>query len=409
MTAAWRTRDTCRLCGAGDLETVLRLAPTPPANEFVRAEDPPQELIPLYLARCPSCSHVQLPVVVDPDRLFSHYVYVSGTSPSFVQHFERYAAQCLALRKDGDPWVRRGDFVVEIGSNDGTLLRAFKELGDCNVLGVDPAVDIADRATQSGIPTWPHFFGEEMVPVILHHGGPAALVVANNVFAHADDLEGMARAVKALLDPERGRFVFEVQYLVDLVSKNLFDMVYHEHLSYHSLAPLMGFFTRLGMTLVDAERVDTHGGSIRCVVVPRPDERISMRLIGLLQVELAVLHEEAFTDMDAKILARGIELSIALAFEKGTIAGYGAPAKLTTLAHQFKLDGSKIAYVVDDSPWKNGLLTPGYRIPVVARAEPWPDAFVLFAWNFAEPIAAKLRAAGYTGRIVVPLPAVHEL
>lgn len=399
----WHVRSDCRLCGAKDLETVLELEPTPPANEFVKAEDPPQELIPLYLARCRDCGHIQLPVVVDPERLFRNYVYVSGTSPSFVQHFKNYAFDCIEAGK-----LQRDDLVVDVGSNDGTLLRFFMDAG-MKVQGIDPAKAIAARATQAGVDTWPEFFTRETAQKVMWlHGKRTTLVVANNVFAHADDLRGIALAVKDLLDPDRGRFVFEVQYVVNLVENTLFDMVYHEHLSYHSLRPLMFFFHGLDMTLVDAELVDTHGGSIRCTVVPASGQPRSERLNDLLNAESDFFEDPTIWErMRKRMDFAEEELSRYLEGHAETgevVAGYGAPAKLTTLCCQFGIDRELIEYIVDDSPWKQGLLAPGTRIPIVEPGRPWPDAFVIFAWNFAEPIKKKLRDAGFRGDIVVPLP-----
>lgn len=396
----WHTRKDCRLCGSSDLSTVLDLAPTPPANEFVKADAPPQELIPLYLSQCGGCGHVQLPVVVNPERLFRNYVYVSGTSPAFVEHFRRYAAAIP---------VERGALVVELGSNDGTLLRFYRDAG-AQVLGVDPAKDIAARATQSGIETWPEFFTGDTADKARSLFGPAALVLANNVFAHADDLAGIATAVRKLL-AVNGLFVFEVQYLVDLVERGLFDMVYHEHLSYHHLAPLVPFFDALDMTLVDAEHVETHGGSIRCVAVPHKNAPQTERLRGMLKVEQATMAADPFGKLRKRIDDAGEKVRAFLdaARSRGDlVAAYGAPAKATTMSHQFGIRAEDIRYVVDDSPWKQGLLTPGTRIPVVSSAEldtSPPDAVFLFAWNFADQIIAKRPR----DRFVVPLPTFREV
>lgn len=410
----WAVRKDCRLCGCLDLDTVLELEPTPPANEFVKASDPVQEEIPLYLARCRDCGHVQLPVVVDPERLFRNYVYVSGTSPSFVEHFRSYAGECIDKFS-----MERGDLVVEVGSNDGTMLRFFKEAG-MTVLGIDPAKAIAARATQDGIDTWPEFFSRLTIGKIdAVYKQRASLVVANNVFAHADDLKEIALAVKEVLNPDRGRFVFEVQYLISLVEDTLFDMVYHEHLSYHALAPLARFFKTLGMSLVDARRVDTHGGSIRCTVVPLPEKPRVDRLSALLIREAAalVLPTDPWGDMRRRISAAKDALRRFLDEETRSereVCGYGAPAKLTTLCHQFGVNSGDVHLIFDDSPWKQNMLAPGTRIPVIAPVASYSDkedhgAIVIFAWNFAKPIYRKLRGAGFAGRIFVPLPEFKEL
>lgn len=406
---SWVVRNHCRLCGSASLETVLELSPTPPANEFVKAEDPAQELIPLYLARCGGCGHVQLPVVVSPERLFRNYVYVSGTSPSFVEHFRAYAEDCVRSLE-----MRPGDLVVDIGSNDGTLLKQFKGMRG---VGVDPAEAIALQANAAGVPTYVGFFDRKIAQQIrFDTGSQAALVTANNVFAHADDLRSIALGVRDLLAPERGRFVFEVQYLVDLVEKTLFDMVYHEHLSYHSLGPLVPFFDSIGMSLVDAQGVPTHGGSVRCVVSPHRGEVQSSRLKSILESETRALalSVDPWGDLRKRIDTAGDQLRSFIESERREgreVAGYGAPAKLTTLCYQFGISNRDIDYIVDDSPWKQGLLSPGARIPVVApyARDHAPDTFVIFAWNFADQIAAKLRAGGFRGKIVAPLPKFKEI
>ena len=230
-------RTTCRLCGADDLTRVLSLAPTPPANAFVTADrlGEDQAVFPLDVFFCNVCAHVQLLDVVDPALLFENYVYVSGTSPVFVRHFEDYAAD---VRSRFAPPA--GSLVVDVGSNDGTLLRAFKAAGHAT-LGIDPAKQIARDATASGIETWPAFFTPTLARQIRVERGPVAVVTANNVFAHADDLAGILNGVRSLLAPE-GIFVFEVSYLVDVYEKTLFDTIYHEHLAYHSVKPLIRFF-----------------------------------------------------------------------------------------------------------------------------------------------------------------------
>ena len=261
MSQPHRRRDTCRLCGEGDLVSVLELTPTPPANAFV-GEDAlgtEQPCYPLDVYFCAGCGHVQLLDVVDPRLLFEDYVYVSGTSPHFVKHFEDYAESVIGRFKPPP-----GSLVVDIGSNDGTLLSAFRSRG-MEVLGVDPARDIAARATQAGTETMAAFFTPNLAAEILGVRGPARIVTANNVFAHADDLSGIARGLTTLLAPA-GVFVFEVSYLADVIANTLFDTIYHEHLAYHSLKPLVGFFAAAGMELFAAERVASHGGSLRGMV-----------------------------------------------------------------------------------------------------------------------------------------------
>jgi len=403
-------RTTCRLCESARVSTVLKLPNTPLANEFPREPGLEQETFPLYLALCASCGHVQLPVVVDPERLFRDYVYVSGTSPVFVDHFRRYAASAIASAE-----LKPGDLVVEIGSNDGTLLRFFKEAG-MKVQGIDPAYEIAERATKSGIPTWASFFDHSARRTIEALYGKAKLIVANNVFAHADDLAGIAKNVRKLLLPE-GQFVFEVSYLGDVVEKTLFDTIYHEHLSYHSLTPLVQFLHKCGLWVYDAERVDTHGGSLRVTAVPIPELFsslkppvcvVSPRAVRLILEEAErELHVAAtYKRMQDEIAEEAINLYGKLRAIKergGQIAGYGAPAKATTLIRTFEIEGL-LDFVVDDSVHKQGRWLPGGKIPVLsshAIAERKPTHVVVLAWNFLDSIRAKLADFEAGGGIII--------
>jgi len=247
----------CRLCNSRDLTLVLSLAHTPPANAFVRASQRTkrQQTFPLDVFLCEACGHLQLLDVLDPITLFQDYVYVSGTSSTFVSHFEGYAEHIIR----GYQLAGRS-LVVDIGSNDGTLLRFFKNAG-MRVLGVDPALEIAHKATESGIHTLATFFTSDVARRLRCDYGPARVITANNVFAHIDDLADIVVGVKTLLDTD-GVFAFEVSYLVDVYEKLLFDTIYHEHLAYHSVKPLVNFFRVNGMELIDIQRVETHGGSI---------------------------------------------------------------------------------------------------------------------------------------------------
>jgi SAM-dependent methyltransferase len=412
MSGACTRRTTCRLCGGTHLVEVLALAPTPPANAFVPATQlgREQERFPLDVFFCADCAHVQLLDVVDPRLLFEDYVYVSGTSPVFVKHFDDYAGQVM----DGFA-VTPGGLVVDIGSNDGTLLAKFKDRG-ARVLGIDPARDIARRATEAGIPTLCGFFGSETAKAIRAEHGPASAVTANNVFAHIDGLADVAEGVRALLAPD-GVFVFEVSYLVDVVEKTLFDTIYHEHLDYHSVKPLIPFLRSHGLELIEAIRVDSHGGSLRAVAQPLGGPRpvgASVASAVAEEERLGLDKADTFRRFAADIKAVGDELKGLLARLKAEgkrIAGFGAPAKATTLMYHFGIGPELVDFIVDDSPLKQGLFTPGMHIPVLpssAIAEKKPDHLVVLAWNFAPSIIAKnaaFREAG--GRFIVPLPRVE--
>jgi SAM-dependent methyltransferase len=409
-----KRRKNCRLCDSSDLAMVFGLAPTPPANNFLRQDQlkDPEEKFPLDVFFCNSCKHVQILDVVDPEILFRNYVYVSGTSTQFVQHFQRYADAICS--KYG---FKSGQFAFEIGSNDGTLLRCFKEKG-MKVLGVDPARKIAESATQAGIPTLPLFFHEGVAKELKAEHGSADVILANNVFAHIDDLASIARGVRHMLS-DGGIFVFEVSYLVDVFEKTLFDTIYHEHLDYHSVGPLVSFFEKHGLELINAERVDSHGGSLRATVQKKGgphQEAAGVQELIQLERKLGLYEQSTYQTFAKNIEAVGEALGRRLRELKSKgkkIAAFGAPAKATTLMHHFKIGPEFVDFIVDDSPLKQGLYSPGYHIPVVsseAIAREKPDYLVILAWNFADFIVKKHpKFLEEGGHFIVPLPQLKEI
>ena len=399
----------CRLCGSSQLESILKLASTPPANAFVSKENTKyeQKTYPLELFFCKNCTHVQLVEVVNPIELFENYVYVSGTSPVFIEHFSNYAKSVIETYQ---PSLK--SYILDIGSNDGTFLKFFQKMG-YSTIGVDPAIDISKKAQQDGVNTINDFFNFDTSIKIKEKYSTACLITANNVFAHSDDLIGITKAVKNLLSKE-GLFIFEVSYLVDVYQKTLFDTIYHEHVSYHSVLPLVNFFQRNNMELIDVTRINTHGGSIRCVVKNIEDKRpINDSVQNLLNLEksLALNEKKTFINFANNIKERKKELRNFIEKIKSQnkkIAGFGAPAKATTLMYEFELEKDVLDFIVDDSPLKQGLYSPGLNIPILSSSsikELKPDYLLILAWNFADSIVKKNREFVESGgKFIVPLP-----
>ena len=387
------------------LERVLNLTPTPLANSFVSAKDVdvPQTVYPLDVYRCGGCTHLQLLDIIDPKELFSHYVYVSSTSQVMVDYLRAQADDII--RRTG---LKPGDLVVEFGSNDGTLLRFFKQAG-MKVLGVDPAANLAP--VEADVPTITDFFGARVARKIRQEYGPAKVICAYNVCAHIDELQGVIQGVAELL-AEDGRFVMEVGYLYDVYRNTLFDTIYHEHVDFHRVAPLQGFFARNGLSLVHAEQSDIQGGALVVYAAHAPASP-SESVARLVEMETAAGLDKAetFHSWGINIRRKGEELGILLRGLKHagkSIAAYGAPAKATTLMYHFGLDASILDYIVDDNPIKQGIFTPGLHLPVLAPAvlyERKPDYVLILAWNFADSLIAKHRHyAGSRGRFITPLP-----
>jgi len=403
----------CRLCGERDLELVLPVAATPPGDHYVSAEEvnEVQQTYPQDIVLCRSCGHAQLVCTVDSDILYGRYVYVSSISLGLVEHFGHYADDVMTRIKPG-----AGALVVDIGSNDGSLLRAFKNRG-MQVLGVDPAHEIAQQATKSGVETWSGYFTKDLARKIRSERGPAAIVTANNVTANVDNLTEFVEGIRHLL-AEDGVFVFETSYLLDVIEKSLLETVFHEHVSYFSVKPLDAFFRRLGMQLIDVQRVETKGGSIRGTVAlagsPRPVAPSVAQLVAL-ETKAGLDRPETYKAFGAKLDAVKDELRQLLRDLKKrgkSIAGYGASVGVTTLLYHFELS-ELLSFIADDNPRKQNTFSPGHHIPVLpssALYEKCPDYVLLLAWAYTEPIMKKhQKFAAQGGHFIVPLPEVKVI
>lgn len=401
-------RANCRLCNSSELDLALQLTPTPPVDAFIPRERlaNPQETFPLDLFVCRSCGHAQLLDVVDPELLFGNYIYETTSSPGLVEHFRHYADEVI---KFVNPPPH--SLVVEIGSNDGTLLHFFKQQG-LQVLGIDPAKEIAATATAKGLKTLPEFFGSTIGKSVRENYGPAALVCANNVFAHSDDLADMADGVRELLAPN-GVFVFEVSYMLDMIENMVFDFIYHEHLCHHAVKPIQQFLALHGMELIHVEKVQTKGGSLRIFAqLAGASRAISPVVQELIQqeIEYGLYSLECYRNYAAKIAhikQQNTQLINSLAAQGKKIVAYGASATTTVLTYHFHL-GDILKFIVDDNVMRQGLYSPGYHIPVVSSEVLYkekPDYVVLLAWRFADMIIQKHRKyLELGGQFITPLP-----
>jgi SAM-dependent methyltransferase len=379
-------RPDCRLCGAA-IDKVLDLGSTPLANEYPEAPIPDQDRFPLYLAECRDCGHIQLPVVVDPERLYRDYRYASGTTIAFRQHLERLAKLII----ERGP-LAANDLVVDIGSNDGTLLEEFQGRG-MRVVGVDPALNLAGEASGRGVLTIPSFFNSALAERISALAGQADAITALNVFAHSDDLTGIATGIKDLL-ADGGTCVIEVGSSGSIV-EGIFDLAYHEHIAFWHLSPLTRFLAKHGLAVRSAETVASQGGSIRAWIGHAEND--------VADPERPTVNWEA---VRANVEQRRMEIRKAV-LSAGRVALYGVPAKATTLLHYCGLtDAIECAY--DDNPLKVGRFVPGTGIEIRSTERLYaekPDALLLAAWNFADEIMAK--RAGYRGKWVVPFSEVR--
>lgn len=403
----------CRICDQKLPDPILSLPDTPIANDFRKSKES-VPTFPLKLTSCANCSHYQLNYSVDADNIFNQdYVFVTGTSPVNVKYFNKYAEDVARKAR-----LKKGDFVFEVAANDGTLLKAFKKLG-MKVLGVDPAVKIANKATKDGVEVIPEFFTKEVAAKVIAEHGKPKLIIANNVLAHVDNINEIISGVKYLLD-KNGIFVFENSYFKDMVVNNLPDLIYHEHKSHFLCGPLDYLFTSHQLSFYDAEKTSPHGGSIRGFVSPtqRPySENLSEMLHEETRMGLRSFSDKniKMSEWGKKITKLKTDLNVKITEYKKNgkkIACYGAPAKFTTLSYILDLNSDTIDYVVDDNPLKQEKFTPGKNIPVVSISElkkNKPDVIIITAWNFAESIIDKCKKNGYAGKFIIPLPHVETI
>lgn len=406
---AHHRRTACRACGQDQLVRFLDLGLQPLANAFLRAdsEKATEDRYPLALYGCTICGLVQLLDVIDPEVLFRNYIYVTGTSETIAAHNRAYARTVIDLLQLGP-----GSLVVEAASNDGSLLTCFKELG-VRVLGVEPATNIAALAAARGIPTEVTFFGREAGARLRGSHGPAHAVIGNNVLAHVDDPAGFLAGAKALL-AEGGLVIVEVPYLKQMLDRTEYDTVYHEHLCYFSITSLLRLCTTAGLRMVRVDHVPVHGGSLRMYAgraQDHADHDPAVLRMAEAEREAGVTSparwDQFARDAEAQRAALLAELR-KLKQSGKTIAGYGAPAKGTTLLNYCGIGTDLLPFTVDRSPLKTNTLIPGVHIPVLpveTLLDTQPDYLLILAWNFADEIMtqqAEYRRRG--GRFLVPIP-----
>ena len=399
----------CRICRGRNLTKFLDLGFTPPADDFLRPErlTEPEIHYPLEVMVCGDCNLIQLSYVVPPELLFQkEYPYESSTTETGRQHYGSLA---------GDLSERLGlnteDLAIDIGSNVGVLLAGFRERG-VRVLGIEPAQDVCRTANRNGIETINQFFSNALANSILESWGRAKVITGTNVVAHIDDLHSLCEGIDVLLD-EKGVFVIEAPYWRHLLERLEYDTIYHEHLSYLSVTPLKRLFSQYGMTIIDLQEKEIHGGTLRYFIA-RKDQYTVSRIVDDyigLERDNKIYDKETLDRFSGEVEKHRNELLWMLKCIKSEgkkIAGVSAPAKGMTLLNYGRIGPETLDFITEKAEIKIGKYTPGMHIPVVPDDEllrQMPDYALLLAWNFADEIMKNLhqyREKG--GKFIVPIP-----
>lgn len=396
----------CRLCKKTNLKIVISFGEVALANSYPNTQNEEEELFPLTLIKCEDCGHVQLKETVDPKKLFSNYSYASSDSPSLVKHFKEYANTVVS--KLG---LTERDSVLEIGSNDGILLKEFANLNLINIYGVEPAKNIAERSTKLGAKIINDFFSLTTANAIKEKYGKMKLICANNVFAHIAEIDSVVEGLKELLADD-GVFIFENAYLLDTIKGLYFDQVYHEHLQYYGIKPLVKYFSKYELEIFHIERVAVQGGSFRIYVKRKKDSlhqvNDSVNQFVTSEEEYGLYANSTFDSFKEKIesLSAQVKEFVETATKNGkTISCYGCPAKFALFSNRFNLNNENVKYVVDDSPLKQDKFSPGKKVPVVSRDffyNNQTDYCIISVWNMADAIIQSNK--NYSGKFIIPMP-----
>ncbi len=401
-------RTSCVLCDKNKLTTVLNFKKTPLANSYEKNLFKKSKLYNLSAILCDFCGHLQLKELIKPEIMFKDYLYVSGTSKVLISHFKNYANKIIKKFK-----LNKKDKILDIACNDGTFLENFVNKKFKNVVGVEPALNLKKINLKKKIKINTFFFGFKKSFILKNKYKSFKLITANNVCAHVPDLRDFFLGVKNILN-KKGCMIFEVSYLYDVVKKLSFDTIYHEHMSYHSIKPLINFFHSMGLEIFDCDRVQAQGGSIRVYVGHKNSFKVkNKKILKMIKNEekLGLFNIRTFKNYYFRINYQKNKLNKILhKFKKKNmkIYGFGAPAKLTTFSYVFNLKKNLFEAVVDDNKYKQSLYTPGKKIPIISYnklRERNFDVILIFAWNFSSSIITRLKKDFKKKiKIIVPFP-----
>jgi nucleoside-diphosphate-sugar epimerase len=373
----------CRSCGSKKLKRVISLGYQPLANNLTNKSQTQTEKYPLEMNFCEDCFNCQLSVSIKSEKMFTNYLYRSSTTKSFRDHFKKASIKYIRELK-----LKKNSYIIDIGSNDGIGLRPFLEQGFKNILGIEPAKNLANLSNKEGIKTINGFLNLKLIKNIKEK---ADLILASNVFAHSDDLKEMTNCMMKLLKI-RGTIIIEVQYLINTLKDLTFDNIYHEHYNYWSLTSLLSFFNQFKLKIFNVEKINTHGGSIRVFLSKNKDIKINKNVKNILKEEevFGIKDYKTYQEFNSKInqIKDNITKNITKLKNKNKkIIGYGAPAKATTALNFFNVE-DEIEFIVEDNKSKHGKFIPGVNIPIFSKKKIKADnsPIVVLAWNFFDEI-----------------------
>ena len=377
-------RFECRCCGSKKLKRVISLGYQPLANNLNSKINKKQDLYPLEMNVCENCFNCQLSVAIDSKKMFYNYLYQSSTTSSFKNHFREAANNYV----DKFKLKSKKSYIIDIGSNDGVALQPFKDRGFKNILGIEPAKNLSKLANKKGIQTYNGFLEKKILKKIKKN---ADLILASNVFAHADDLKSMAECMIELVKKE-GSIIIEVQYLMNTLKDLTFDNIYHEHTNYWSLTSIKKFFENLNCKIFDVERIKTHGGSLRIYVSKNKKVKVHKSVTSLLKKEKKFKIENISTYIEfgkkVESLKKKVNQNILKLKKKyPELIGYGSPAKATTALNYFNIS-KEIKYIIEDNKLKHGKFLPGVNIPIKSKKNVPKNlkCVLVLAWNFFDEI-----------------------
>jgi hypothetical protein len=403
----------CLVCGNSNIIKILNLGKSPLANNLISFQNArfKEKKYPLVMGQCNKCKHVQLKYVVRPKLMFDNYLYVSSTSSTLKKHLNSIPAAINKIKK-----INKKDLVIDIGSNDASLLKGYKKYNTI-CIGVEPASNLRKFYKNTNIKNYNNYFDFKLANKILMKYGKAQILTATNVFPHLQNLKDFCKALKVLMHKD-SIFVFEAHYLLNLLKDAAFDTIYHEHVSYWSINSAQNLFKQYGLEIFKVDKLNIHHGQIRCWVALRGSQRMDKRLPKQISFEIknGRIDRQGLSKFKSKVENNKKKLIRLIKKQKKLgklIAGYGAPAKASTLLTYLKLNKNDIPFIVDKNPLKQNCFIPGSRIPIYSLREIYkrrPHFLINFAWNFLDEIIKqnkKFLKSG--GKIINPIPKVSVL